>query len=325
VLVKYPEEAEMAPIVVFGGTGFIGSRLVQQLLARGREVTVITRKGTLNLDTTHGNALRCVEIGHEDVTECSFAAALKGATLVYNLAGVSDPAFSSIRSVENLNGNCRLQCFFLEACRTAGTKPRIIYTSSRLVYGKPAGFPVTESTPVRPINYHAAHKLCVEHYHQIMAARNDISYTILRISNAFGVWPLHRTEWLCQVNAMIRSACRGESIQIYGDGRQLRDYVHVSDVVDALIAAGTCSTAQNEIINIGSGQSIPFRKAAEVIAMNGGVDVLYCPWPKEYLFAETGDYVMSLQKARAILGFRPKYQFMNSIADVVRDVRTRLS
>jgi nucleoside-diphosphate-sugar epimerase len=136
---------------------------------------------------------------------------------------------------------------------------------------------------------------------------------------------MDKKRWLCHINAMIRTACLGRPIPVYGDGKQLRDYVHVVDVVEALLLAGTSSAVHNAILNFGNGESIPFSLAAEIIAAAADVDVVRRPWPKEDLLNETGDYIVNVEKARKLLGFVAKQRFRDSIKALVDQVRYQMS
>ena len=305
----------MIPIVVFGGTGFIGSHLVDRLVELGRDVVVICRH--LPPVVLTGSSVEYACIPDEAMSANSFAGAIGKAELIFNLAGTSDPASSNFNRVLNLDGNCRLQCQFLQGCSMTNTCPRVIYTSTRLVYGAVKDLPVTENTQVKPNSYYAAHKLCVEHYHQIAAVRGEIDYAICRLSNPYGFCSPSGREWSCFINAMVLRACRSKVIEVFGDGQQLRDYVHISDVVDALVLSATCSLAKNQTINIGSGQSIAIGSACAIVAESTGALVTYRAWPREHQLIETGDYVADLSKAEHDLGFSPKIGFREGVNEVI--------
>jgi UDP-glucose 4-epimerase len=303
-------------VVVFGGTGFIGTHLTRRLLLSGEHVVLVTRQLLASRRTLHAD-LQYALVPEDSIAPDNFAKAIGDATLIYNLAGFSDPSASTTRPLDSLNGNCLLQCHFLDGCRIAGTRPRVVYSSSRLVYGRTNGVPVSEISAVRPINYYAAHKLCSEQYLQIAGDRGDISYTICRLSNPYGQWPDRPEAWRCQINEMIRSACQGHALRVFGDGSQLRDYIHISDVVDALILCGTSNSARNEVFNIGQGKSISFRYAAELIAQAAEVGIAWNPWPREALLNETGDFLMDVNKAQTLLGFEAKCEFELCINELV--------
>jgi UDP-glucose 4-epimerase len=312
----------MKPVVVFGGTGFIGSHLVSYLLEAGNPVILITRRPLLRTGWADSPALECVCIPELQPSSEAFARVIGRTDVVYNLAGVSEPASSNDRRLVSLDGNCRLQCYFLQGCHLSGSRPRVVFSSSRLVYGRANGLPVTEKSELQPRSHYAAHKLCVEQYHEIAGARNEISYSICRISNAYGAFHVPHGKWMCQINAMLLRACLGEPIEVFGNGEQLRDYINVSDLVDALVLCGTSIGAKNEIFNIGSGQSTSINDAARIISEYTGVRVVHVPWSEDYELIETGDYVANIEKARKAIGFHPKREFDKSIQGIVAVIKS---
>jgi UDP-glucose 4-epimerase len=195
----------------------------------------------------------------------------------------------------------------------AGTRPHVVFASSRLVYGPVSELPVSEEATVAPRSAYAAHKLCVEHYHQIAALREKITFSICRISNPYGFFDQRAAKAYGFINNLIQRGCRKEPLTIYGDGEQIRDYIHISDLLEALRLCGSESGARNQIFNIGCGQGISVAAAAEEVRNLTGAPVLRVPWPAEELFVESGDYVAGIQKARTLLGFDPRMSFRDGL------------
>jgi UDP-glucose 4-epimerase len=314
----------MKKVAVLGGTGFIGSHLVKNLLTRGHQIILITRRPLPNFHWSSNPDIECICVPEFETSSDKFAKAIEKTDLVYNLAGISAPVSSNTRRIESLDGNCRLQCHFLNGCKIAGSRPRVIFASSRLVYGKAWPLPVNENSRLQPQTYYAAHKLCVEHYHQIAGIMGEISYTICRVSNAYGPCYFPQDRWISQVNTMMLRACLGDDIEIFGDGKQLRDYIHVSDVVDAMVSCSTATTAHNEIFNLASGKSISIDDAARAISRYAGVRVIYRSWPREYEMTETGDYVVDIKKLQNAVDFNPRREFYDSICEIVAEMKKQL-
>jgi UDP-glucose 4-epimerase len=193
-----------------------------------------------------------------------------------------------------------------------------VFTSSRLVYGRPATLPVSESHVLNPASMYAAHKLCCEHYHRIYAASDALTCTIARISNAFGADPDPATKHHGMINVFVRQSLAGRAIELFGDGRQLRDYLYIPDLVSILLDCGTHRAAVNETFNIGSGTGTSLREAAEqVAAATGGPAIRSVPWPRNYEVVETGDYLTDISKVRTRLGFAPRWSFLAGLSDMI--------
>jgi UDP-glucose 4-epimerase len=308
----------MNQTIVWGGTGFLGRHLIAGLLRAGQRVTLLTRRPARQF--TYAGDCRvkpvCVPEGREGLRV--LACHLESAQTVFNLAGVSGAVVSNRDFISSLDGNCRIQAEFLEACAIAGSRPHVVFASSRLVYGKPDVLPVNEDAPLRPTSAYAAHKLCVEHYHQISAVRGSISYTICRISNPYGKVEDDAVQrGYGFISNLIRRGVEGKTLNLFGDGTQLRDYIHVSDLTAALLLAATHPAARNEVLNIGSGRGTSIRDAATAVQNLTGASVAFAPWPDEYLSVESGDYVADISKARQAIGFKPKFRFEDGLKHIV--------
>ncbi len=239
----------------------------------------------------------------------SFVRALDGVGVVYDLAGSSGAVASNRDPVDSLEANCRQQLELLEACRLVGSCPHIVFASSRLVYARGAQLPVNESAPIQPRSAYAAHKLCIEHYLPIFASLDAVTYTIARISNPFGSDDGQKEHGF--INALIARARAAMPLRLFGDGAQIRDYLYIADLVDALIRCGEHPAARNELFNIGRGQGVSIVDAARRIRARAATRaaIEFAPWPAEYERVESGDYVADITKAAVTLGFRPRYDF----------------
>lgn len=241
----------------------------------------------------------------------SFERALLNAGVVFNLAGSSGAVASNRDPIGSLESNCRQQLEFLAACEAAGDTPHVVFASSRLVYAPAGRAAVTEAHPAGPRSIYAAHKLCVEHYHQIAAARGRLSCTICRISNPYG---LDRSAAGAKgygfVNGLIQSAIAGRPVSLFGDGSQLRDYIHIEDLVAMLRRCAERAPARNTVLNLGSGSSIAVGDAARAIQRTFDGGPIDCQaWPPDHEAVESGDFVMDISRARSALGYSPQITF----------------
>ncbi len=294
-----PEQLPRA--LVWGGAGFIGSHLVSRLLTLPCQVTVLVRRGT-SCPFAWRPAVCWQELpSHRDRAVYREAAA--SADVIFNLAGSSGAVASNEDIAGSLEANGRAQVEFLEACRETRCQPHVVLASSWLVYGRTGDGPTDERHPVNPRSAYAIHKYSAERYHAIFADRGALTFTVCRISNPYG-WD-HAAERKRHgvLNTFITRAVRGLPLTIFGDGSQLRDYLHVSNLVDALVRCGFNSAARNQVFNIGRGVSVSLRDAARTLEELAGVQVSCQPWPDEYAHVESGDYVADVRLVRDRLGF----------------------
>lgn len=248
--------------------------------------------------------------------------AVASAHTIYDFAGSSGAAASNLDPVGSLDANCKTQLEFLEACDHAGNRPHVIFPSSWLVYGSMDGTPVNEAHPVAPRSIYAAHKLCIENYLQIYAARHVITYTICRISNPYGFDNGPRSQNYKVLNSFIQHALDGTPIPLFGDGRQLRDFIYITDLIDALIACGREPAARNDIFNISSGRSYSLVGAVEKVReLIATTRVLFKPWPEEFRTVESGDYLADVSKARRLLGFSSETDLREGLAETLARYR----
>jgi len=298
--------------------GFLGRHVVERLLAGGRRVSVLCRRRTLYPPAPWAAEVRWFELDRPEAEKEIFQAAVKSASVIYDFAGSSGAVASNREPRQSLEENCRVHLDFLEACAQAGSRPHIVFPSSWLVY-RPAedGSAATEDHPVSPRSMYAVHKLAIEQYLQIYARRERITYTICRIANPYGFDPAPRPNYKI-LNSFVQKALACAPITIFGDGRQLRDFLYISDLTDALEACGFRPEARNETFNIASGTSHRLAHAVTLIQqLTGGPQVIYKPWPEEYLAAEPGDSHIDISKARRHLRFHPRYELQTGLAETI--------
>jgi UDP-glucose 4-epimerase len=299
--------------LVWGARGFIGRALVTHLHTAGWQVRTLTR--SLSGERPWPADVSCVELpGHDRLR--AFSRALDGVSVVFNLAGSSGAVTSNLHPIDSLESNCRVQLEFLAACERTGPL-HVVFASTRLVYAPSGLTAVDESAAVGPKSVYAAHKLCVEHYHQIASQRRGISYTICRISNPYGADPAASHKDYGFVNAMMHRAGAGQAITLFGDGQQLRDYIHIDDLTTMLRLCAERRPARNAVLNIGSGSSISIRDAAAEIqrAFDGG-PIEFRSWPDDHDAVESGHFVMDISRARAVLEYSPQHDFRSGIQSV---------
>lgn len=292
---------------VIGGLGFLGVNLTAALVARGARVTVLTLARERHAEQVRNFEAQGVRVVEGDVRDLGLLVRLvPDQQVIFNLAGQS----GAVRSMEDpwtdLDVNCRGALVLLEAVRAAGSGAKIVVAGSRLEYGRPATLPVTEDTPGEPLCLHAVHKRTVEEYLRLYGRLFGVRYAVARVTNPYGPGQPHGRTAYGVINRLIHLALAGETLTIYGDGRQLRDYVHVDDVVKALIALAESSEADGRAYNVGSGVGTRLVDVARaLVAMAGRGRVEHVAWPPLAEQIETGDFVADISRIQQELGWTP--------------------
>ncbi len=305
-------------VLVWGAYGFMGRHLVERLLREGANISILTRERGRYAparwdESPEGSAIRRFEVG--DNPEPVFRQAVEGIDLIFNFAGASGAVRSNQDPVASADENARTQAQFLQASAAAGRCPHVVFTSSRLVYGRPLSVPVAEDHPLSPRSFYAANKLCCEDYHRAFAASGSITFTICRISNAFGPDPDFARKDHGVINTFVEKAIAGQALTLFGDGAQLRDYIYIDDLEEVLLRSGTYPEARNEIFNVGNGEGISIRQAAEEIRrLTGAPPTVHQPWPENFRNVESGDYVSKIAKLCSRLNYSPLHSFRNGLA-----------
>jgi len=326
---SFSVELQGRRVLLLGGLGFIGLNLVPELLRAGARVEIVNRSldplalhwldrqaGGLGVGVHQGD-LRDVD-GFQD--------RLETADLLINLAGESGALKSERDALVDAQVNVGGHLAVLEALRIRRHGPRVVFISSRLVYGATGRTPASETHPTRPTSLYGLHKLTVEHYHRIYWEHYGIPYTVLRLTNPYGAFQLpHRRDYGV-INRFILSALRGETITLFGDGRQLRDYIHVSDVAAAILCALVDERASGETLNVGAGVSVSMREMAErIVQATGSGRVATTPWPDGYERVETGDFLCDIEHIEQRLGWKPRMDLEMGLQRTVEGCRELLT
>lgn len=299
---------EQRSVLVIGGLGFIGANLTARLSALGARVTIATRSVERHRHAAIAAGARGTRVLEADLRD---AAAMRdtvvGQDLVFNLAGQSGAVQSMEDPLTDLDVNCRGSLVLLEALRENNRSAKLVFASSRLAYGRVGAAPVTEEHVPNPTCVHALHKLAAEKYLQLYGDVLGLTCTIARLTNPYGPGqPSERTAYGV-VNHMIHRALAGESICVYGDGRQRRDYIYIDDAVDALVRMAESPASNGRTYNVGSGVGTPFVEMARAIAtMAGGGRLEMVDWPPLAEQIETGDFVADIGRIRRELAWEPR-------------------
>ena len=214
-------------VLVVGGLGFIGGRLSSALADVGARVTVVTPSRQKHHETAIDLEARGIRIVDGDVRDRrAMESSVRGQDVVFNLAGQSGAVRSMEQPLDDLDVNARGMLTLVEAVRRENPAARVVFTGSRLEYGRVGSDPVAETHDTEPMCLHAVHKLVGEQYLRLYERLFGLSYVVARITNPYGPGqPQSRTAYGV-VNRLIHLALAGETLPIYGDGRQRRDYIY---------------------------------------------------------------------------------------------------
>jgi UDP-glucose 4-epimerase len=296
--------------LVIGGLGFIGGRLSTGLLDAGARVTIVTPSRQKHHDAVIDLEARGVRVIEGDVRDRSqMDASVAGQDVIFNLAGQSGAVRSMEEPWTDLDVNARGTLTLVEAVRRENPTARVVLAGSRLEYGRVGSDPVAETHGADPLCLHAVHKLVAEQYLRLYERLFGISYAVARITNPYGPGqPRSRTAYGV-VNRLIHLALAGETLPIYGDGRQRRDYIYIDDVAHALLILGERQAKPgnaNNIYNVGTGIGTSIADMAKaIIAAAGAGRIEFVAWPPLAEQIETGDFVADISRIRADLGWRP--------------------
>jgi nucleoside-diphosphate-sugar epimerase len=255
--------------------------------------------------------------------------AVRGQHVVFNLAGQSGAVRSMEQPWADLDVNGRGMLTLAEALRRENREARVVFTGSRLEYGRVGPDPVAETHGVDPLCVHAIHKLMAEQYLRLYQRLYGISYAVARVTNPYGPGqPRSRIDYGV-VNRLIHLALVGETLPIYGDGRQRRDYIYIDDVVEALLALGLPdgpSLAASGVFNVGTGIGTSIADMATAITRTaGGGRLGFVPWPPLAEQIETGDFVADITRIRAEFGWQPAVALEEGLRRTVAFYRTHVA
>ncbi len=311
------ERLSGARCVVTGGLGFIGSNLALVLAGAGAGVSIID-----DLKAGHGGDRANVDddriqVVVADVSDlAAVAPVVTDADFVFDLAGQVSHVASLADPERDLELNTLARLRFLETLKRTGSAPRMVYASTRQVYGRSAALPIREDLPPRPSDVNGVAKLAAEHLHLLYAAERT---TILRLSNVYGPRQHLRNDELGVLPVFVRRALRGEPLVVFGAGEDLRDPVHVDDVVDAIVRAATEAGAAGQVINIGHEEVLTIRQLAEMTAAAAPTapGVRHDGWRPDYAEVAIGSAHLSSGRARELLAWRPRIPYAQGIASTL--------
>jgi UDP-glucose 4-epimerase len=317
-----------ARVVITGGLGFVGSNLARRLVECNAEVTLVD-----SLIPEYGGNLFSVA-GIEDRVKINIADVrdphstdylVQRQDFLFNLAGQTSHVDSMQEPETDLEINCRAQLSILEACRRRNPKIKIVFASTRQIYGQPDYLPVDENHALRPVDVNGINKMAGEWYHILYNNVYGIRACALRLTNTIG--PRMRVKDARQtfLGVWIRLLIEGKPFEVW-DGSQLRDLTYVDDAVDAFLLAAQSDEANGKVFNLGGGPVVSLKQLADLlIEVNGSGEYVTREFPPERKRIDIGDYYGSFERIRSCLGWEPKVPLREGLSRTIAFYRQHLN
>jgi UDP-glucose 4-epimerase len=245
-------------------------------------------------------------------------ALVQGQDVIFNLAGQVSHIYSMTDPLTDLEINARSQLSILEACRYQNPGVKIVYAGTRQQCGRPRYLPLDEDHLQAPTDVNGVNKLAGEWYHIVYHTAYGLRTTSLRLTNTYGPRQLIKHNRQGFIGWFIRQAVEGQTIQLYGDGRQLRDLTYVDDVVNAFLLAGSNDVANGRVYNLGGPAPVSlYELACTIVELAGRGDVRLVPWPEERKKIDIGDVYSSYARIEAELNWRPAVPLRDGLAQTL--------
>ena len=316
-------------VMITGGLGFIGSNLAHRLVALGADVLLVDSLipdygGNLfNIDGIESR----VRVNIADVRQASTMNYLvRDREVIFNLAGQVSHIDSMKDPHTDLDINCRSQLTLLEACRHHNPGVKVVYASTRQIYGRPDSLPVTERHLVRPTDVNGINKAAGEYYHLVYNNVFGVRACALRLTNVYGPRQLLRHNRQGFIGWFIRLVLENREIEVFGDGSQVRDFVYVDDAVEAFLAAGASDAVNGEAFNVGGDEYITHRDlVALLVELAGQGRFTFIEWPKEKKIIDIGSFYADSSMFIARTGWTPTVTLREGFTRTLSYYRAHLS
>ena len=315
-------------ILITGGLGFIGSNLARRLVDLGARVTLVDSL----IPEYGGNLFNIagledhVQVNISDVRDQhSMRYLVQGQDYLFNLAGQTSHMDSMEDPGTDLEINCRAQLSILEACRRYNPRIKVVFASTRQIYGKPDYLPVDEKHLLRPVDVNGINKMAGEWYHILYNNVYELRACALRLTNTIG--PRMRIKDARQtfLGVWVRLLLEGKTFEVWG-GEQLRDFTYVDDVVDAFLLAAASKEANGEVFNLGCERVIGLKALADLLVeVNGGGRYEIRSFPPERKRIDIGDYYADYSRIRSLLKWEPKVSLREGLASTMAFYRDHLA
>ena len=314
-------------IVISGGVGFIGSNLARRLVELGADVTLVDSLipeygGNLyNIAGIEGR----VQLNISDVRDAhSMRYLVQGQDYLFNLAGQTSHMDSMKNPFTDMEINCHAQLSILEICRKFNPKIKIVFASTRQIYGKPDYLPVDEKHLLRPVDVNGINKMAGEWYHILYNNTYGIRTCALRLTNTYGPHMRVKDARQTFLGVWIKLLVEGKPFEVWG-GEQLRDFTYVDDAVEAFVLAANREESNGQVFNLGGVEVVSLQALADMlVAVNGGGEFQVREFPADRKRIDIGDYHADDSLIQAVLGWEPKVSLKEGLSRTLDFYRQHL-
>ncbi len=316
-------------VMITGGLGFIGSNLAHRLADLGADVllvdSLIPDYGG-NLHNIAGIEDR-VRVNVADVRQASTMNYLvQGRDVIFNLAGQVSHIDSMRDPDTDLEINCRSQLTLLEACRHHNPAAKVVYASTRQIYGRPDALPVTEQHLVRPTDVNGINKAAGEYYHLVYNNVFGVRACALRLTNIYGPRQLLKHNRQGFIGWFIRLVLEDQEIQVFGDGSQIRDFVYVDDAAEAFLLAGASDAVNGDVFNVGGDEHVAHRDLVELLVRTAGSGrYRFVEWPAEKKAIDIGSFYADSSLFKSRTGWQPRVPLASGLRRTLDYYRPRMA
>jgi len=316
-------------ILITGGLGFIGSNLARSLVTQGANLTLVDSL----IPQYGGNGFNIDDIKNKvavnvcDVRDTfAMEPLIQGKDYLFNLAGQTSHLDSMTDPHTDLDINAAAQLSILEVCRKENPDIKIVFASTRQLYGRPDYLPVDEKHPIRPVDVNGINKLAGEWYHLLYNNVYGIRACALRLTNTYGPGMRVKDARQTFLGIWIRLLLEGKPIKVFGDGKQLRDFNFVDDCVEALLLAGASDQANGKVYNLGGSEVIGLKDLSKMMVNLGhGGSFELAPFPSDKKAIDIGDYYSDFSLITKELGWVPKIDLKDGLKRTLNYYSTHFS
>ena len=308
-------------VLITGGLGFVGSNLAHRLVGLGADVVVVD-----SLIPEYGGLLFNIAGLEDRVTvnisdvrdERSLHVLVRNRDILFNLAGQTSHLDSMVDPYTDLEINARSQLSILEACRAENPDVKIVFASTRQIYGRPRQLPVDETHPIAPVDVNGINKTAGEWYHLLYGTVYGLRTSVLRLTNTYGPRMRVRDARQTFLGIWIRRALQGGELLVYGDGSQLRDLTYVDDAVDAFLLTAERDESDGRVYNLGGPPPVSLLELAHtVVRIAGAGSIRTIPFPEDRKSIDVGDFYADWSAIGRDLGWRPRVSIDDGVAQTL--------
>ncbi len=296
-------------VMITGGLGFLGSNLAHRLVELGANLILVDamlrgQGGNLfNIQDIFTN----VAVNFSDVRDRnSFHHLVKNQQYIFNLVGTHNSQDSIASPLNDLEINCEAHLSVLASCRRYNPDARIVFCGARNQYGRTDNLPVSEEHPLQAVEINGVHNSTVEAYYLLYGKLYGIGSTCLRLTNTYGPRHIMQHHKLGVVNWFIKLIQENREVCLFGDGRQIRDIIYVSDAVEAMLLAAASDQALGRVYNLGGTPISLEDLVKKMIELTGKGGYKFIPYPDQWGATDQGNYIADYSRIKQELDWEPQ-------------------